>query len=209
MRQRLSRQLSRFGGAGQSGATTTELRGGWWWPNWSDGAAQRQLEQRLKIKLSQPQVHRVVYRLKQELAEQPALELLPVGAGEGDVAAVAVAAEPESDALPSQEFSNQLEQPSVEPSALTLAPGKRLPSRDLGLMLFYPDLQVVDLLELAAQIYQLAGMVRCGVQQVFTEWFCLALPRLLANRHCERCSPFGAANPLFRAAHIGPRSPEF
>ena len=53
-------------------------------------------------------------------------------------------------------------------------------------MLFFPALQVVDLLELAAQIYQLAGMVRFGVQQVFTELFCLALPRLLANRHCER-----------------------
>ena len=53
-------------------------------------------------------------------------------------------------------------------------------------MLFYPALQAVDLLELVAQIYQLAGMVRFAVQQVFTELFCLALPRLLANRHCER-----------------------
>jgi len=60
------------------------------------------------------------------------------------------------------------------------------PAAYFGLMLFYPALQVVDLLELAAQIYQLAGMVRFGVQQVFTELFCLALPRLLANRHCER-----------------------
>jgi len=39
----------------------------------TERAAQRQLEQRLKIRLSQPQVHRVMYRLKGELAEQPAL----------------------------------------------------------------------------------------------------------------------------------------
>ena len=33
----------------------------------------------------------------------------------------------------------------------------------------------MGLLELAAQVYQLAGMVRFGVQQVFTELFCLAV----------------------------------
>jgi hypothetical protein len=42
-------------------------------------------------------------------------------------------------------------------------------------MLFYPALQVVGLLESAARVYQLAGMLRFGVQQVFTELFCLAL----------------------------------
>src|SRR5207237_8051454 len=46
----------------------------------TERAAQRQLEQRLKIRLSQPQVHRVMSRLKHELAEQPALELLRVTA---------------------------------------------------------------------------------------------------------------------------------
>lgn len=39
----------------------------------TERAAQRELEQRLKIKLSQPQVHRVMYRLKQEQVQQPAL----------------------------------------------------------------------------------------------------------------------------------------
>jgi transposase len=142
----------------------------------TERAAQRQLEQRLKIRLSQPQVHRVMSRLKQELAEQPALELLSVATGEDEVAAaVAVAAEPESDALQSQGLSNRPEQQSEESSAVMLAPGRSLPSRYLGLMLFYPALQVVGLLELAAQVYQLAGMVRFGVQQVFTELFCLAL----------------------------------
>src|SRR5438552_8817284 len=62
----------------------------------TERAAQRQLEQRLKIRLSQPQVHRVMSRLKQELAEQPALEVLPVTADEDRTAAVTVAIVPES-----------------------------------------------------------------------------------------------------------------
>ena len=79
----------------------------------TERAAQRQLEQRLKIKLSQPQVHRVMYRLKQERAEQPALALMPV-ADEDRGAAVAVASVPESGTPESQRESHQLEQSSVE-----------------------------------------------------------------------------------------------
>ena len=88
---------------------------------------------------------------------------------------MAVTIGPESGAPESRLESNQLQQPPLEPAALTLAPGQSMPSRYLGLMLFYPALQVVGLLELAAQVYHLAGMVRFGVQQVFTELFCLAL----------------------------------
>jgi hypothetical protein len=140
----------------------------------TERAAQRQLEQRLKIKLSQPQVHRVMYGLRQERAEQPALALLPVAVKEGEGAPVALAAKPESGGPASQELS-QPDQGFVESVALTLAPGQSITSRYLGLMLFYPALQVVGLLELATQVYQLAGMLRFGVQQVFTELFCLAL----------------------------------
>jgi transposase len=140
----------------------------------TERAAQRQLEQRLKIKLSQPQVHRVMSRLKQERAEQPSLAALPVAADEGEGAPLAPAAKPEFGGPESQAF-NQPEQAFVEPVALTLAPGQSMSSRYLGLMLFYPALQVVGLLELAAQVYQLAGTLRFGVQQVFTELFCLAL----------------------------------
>src|SRR6266851_4571663 len=50
----------------------------------TERAAQRQLEQRVKIKLSQPQVHRVMHRLKQGLVEQPTLEWLPVATDEGE-----------------------------------------------------------------------------------------------------------------------------
>jgi hypothetical protein len=140
----------------------------------TERAAQRQLEQRLKIKLSQPQVHRVMYRIKQEQAEQPALGLLPMFAAEAARAPVVIAAKTEVGGPESQEL-NQPEQAFVEPVAVTLAPGQSITSRYLGLMLFYPALHVVGLLESAAQVYQLAGMVRFGVQQVFTELFCLAL----------------------------------
>jgi transposase len=143
----------------------------------TERAAQHQLQQRLKIKLSQPQVHRVMYRLKQERTKQPALALLPATVDKDEGAPVAGAAEPESGELASQEESNQREQAPVEPVALTLAPGQSISSRYLGLMLFCPALEVVGLLEVAAQVYQLAGMVRFGVQQVFTELFCLALLR--------------------------------
>jgi hypothetical protein len=170
----------------------------------TERAAQRQLEQRLKVRLSQPQVHRVMHRLKQELAEQPALELLPVAADEDTRAAVTVAIVPEPGAPSSQEESTQLEQPWVEPAALTLAPGQCLPSRYLGLMLFYPALQVVGLLELAAQVYHLAGMVRFGVQQVFTELFCLALlqePSVERVKHVLR-SDLGAVMGSGQAACV-------
>ena len=138
----------------------------------TERAAQRRLEQRLEIKLSQPQVHRVMSRLKQERAVQPALEGWSVSADEDARAPVAVAvAEPESAGLEAQ----QALEPSAAVAALTLAPGQSISSRYLGLTLFYPALQVVGLLELAAQAYQLAGTLRVGVQQVFTELFCLAL----------------------------------
>jgi hypothetical protein len=170
----------------------------------TERAAQRQLEQRLKVRLSQPQVHRVMHRLKQELAEQPALELLPVAADEDTRAAVTVAIVPEPGAPSCQEESTQLEQPWVEPAALTLAPGQCMPSRYLGLMLFYPALQVVGLLELAAHVYHLAGMVRFGVQQVFTELFCLAVlqePSVERVKHVLR-GDLGAVMGSGRAACV-------
>jgi transposase len=141
----------------------------------TERAARRRLEQRLKIRLSQPQVHRIMHRLKQEQAEQPALDLVPVATEAVEAAPVTITARPESGALQSPEARNQLEEPSTESAALALAAGQSVSSRYLGLMLFYPALQVVGLLELAAQVYQLAGMVRYGVRQVFTELFCLAL----------------------------------
>ncbi|MGZ3601818.1 MAG: putative transposase [Ktedonobacterales bacterium] len=169
----------------------------------TERAAQRQLEQRLKIKLSQPQVHRVMSRLKQERAAQAALELLPVVAPQDEGAPVVALAEPESGGPESSEL-NQPEQALVEPVALTLAPDHSITSRYLGLMLFYPALQVVGLLELAAQVYQLAGMLRFGVQQVFTELFCLALlqePSIERVKHLLR-SDLGAVMGSSKAACV-------
>ncbi len=170
----------------------------------TERAAQRQLEQRLKIRLSQPQVHRVMHRLKQELANQPGLELLPVAVDEGEAVAEAVADQSESRALELQEASEQREEPSVEPTPLALVAGQSMPSRYLGLTLFYPALQVVGLLELAAQVYQLGGMVRFGVQQVFIELFSLALlqePSIERVKHVLR-SDLGAVMGCARAACV-------
>lgn len=170
----------------------------------TERAAQRQLEQRLKVKLSQPQVHRVMHQLKQQLVQQPALELLPVATDEDQGAATAVAAEPESGARESRGESNQLEQPSAESAALVLAHGQSITSRYLGLTLFYPALEVVGLLELAAQVYQLAGMVRFGVQQIFAELFCLALlqePSVERVKHVLR-SDLGAVMGSSKAACV-------
>ncbi len=170
----------------------------------TERAAQRQLEQRLKVKLSQPQVHRVMHRLKQELADQPELGLLPVATDEGEEAALAETEQSESDAVEPQGTSNELTEPLAEPAALTLAPGQSMSSRYLGLTLFYSALEVVGLLELAAQVYQLAGVVRFGVQQVFTELFSLALlqePSVERVKHVLR-SDLGAVMGCTQAACV-------
>src|SRR6266704_6693564 len=71
-------------------------------------------------------------------------------------------------------------------------------------MLFYPALQVVGLLELAEQVYHLAGLVRFGVPQVFTELFCLALlhePSVERVKHVLR-SDLGAVMGSGQAACV-------
>jgi len=71
-------------------------------------------------------------------------------------------------------------------------------------MLFYPALEVVGLLELAAHVYQLTGRVRFGVQQIFTEFFCLALlqePSVERVKHIVR-SDLGAVMGSGRAACV-------
>jgi transposase len=170
----------------------------------TERAAQRQLEQRLKIRLSQPQVHRVMHRLKQELVDEPAFELFPVAVDESEAVAQAVADQPESRALEAQGAAAQRDEPSVEPAPVTLVPGQSLPGRYLGLTLFYPALQVVGLLELAAQVYHLGGVVRFGVQQVFIELFCLALlqePTVERVKHVLR-SDLGAVMGCTQAACV-------
>jgi prepilin-type processing-associated H-X9-DG protein len=169
----------------------------------TERAAQRQLEQRLKIKLSQPQVHRVMHRLKQEQVQQPALVLLSVAADEDERAPVPMAVTPEYGGLESQKLIHR-EQAIAKPVGFTLAPGQSITSRYLGLMLFYPALQVVGLLELAAEVYQLAGMLRFGVQQIFTELFCLALlqePSVERVKHVLR-SDLGAVMGSSKAACV-------
>jgi len=170
----------------------------------TERAAQRRLEQRLKISLSQPQVHRVMHRLKQELAEQPTLELLPVATDAVQRVTATEAEQMAFDTVAMQGVSNEVAEPSAEPAALTLAAGQSVSSRYLGLTLFHPALQVVGLLELAAQVYQLGGAVRFGVQQVFIELFCLALlrePSVERVKHVLR-SDLGAVMGCAQAACV-------
>ena len=63
---------------------------------------------------------------------------------------------------------------------------------------------LVGLLELAVQVYQLGGAVRFGVQQVFTELFCLALlrePSVERVKHVLR-SDLGAVMGCTQAACV-------
>ena len=88
------------------------------------------------------------------------MELLPVDADDEDEeTAVALAVVPQSTAQESQAESDQADQPSVEPVALRLGPGQSMSSRYLGLMLFYPALQVVDLLEIRRRSCSQSGVL--------------------------------------------------
>jgi len=167
----------------------------------TERAAQRCLEERVQIKLSQPQVHRVMARLKQQRAVQPTLEVLPVAADADAGAPGAISAEPVSASVVPQGELGPTERLSAESAVFTLMSGS---SRYLGLTLFYPALQVVGLLELAAQVYQLVGIPRFGVQQVFTELFCLALlqePSVERVKHVLR-SDLGVVMGTLRAACV-------
>jgi len=133
----------------------------------------------VKIKLSQPQVHRVMARLKQERALQPALEPLPVADDEGGGASAAVSSEPESGSGVAQGEWRPAEQLSGQSAVLTLAPGSTVSSRYLR-------------------------MLRFGILQVFTEVFCLALlqePSVERVKHLLR-SDLGAVMGSSRAACV-------
>jgi hypothetical protein len=81
-------------------------------------------------------------RLKRGRPEQPALALFAVAAEEqGEAAPSARAAKPESGGPASQSLTEP-KLAMVQPVALTLASGQSITGRYLGLMLFYPALQV-------------------------------------------------------------------
>lgn len=112
-------------------------------------------------------------QLKGQAAEQAELELGPAAL---DGQALAEAEESSAGELESGAAADGLADMLAGSTAgFSLAPGDSATSRYLGMTLFYPALQAVGLLEMAAQVYQLAGALRFGVQQVFFELFCLAL----------------------------------
>ena len=147
---------------------------------WSSYEAAREVRRRTGVGLSHGHVYGLMQQLKQERPET-----LPMDLGEGADPALPPVQRvevPSDDALPAlltpvEESGGEtpvLDCATVD-MPLNLPAGEAVRSRYLGLALFYPALQVVGLLHVAEQLYQLGGAVRFGVRQFFVQLFCLAL----------------------------------
>jgi len=172
---------------------------------WTITDSQTEVRRRTGVELSRSHVHKLLQQLRLEQPHTLPLDLPALAAAETasqveePTAATTVEGVSDSDAA--------VESPDAGSPAgalAGLAVGQRGPSRYLGLTLFYPALQVVGLLEQAAEVYQLAGTLRFGVQQVFTQLFCLALlqePTVERVKHVLR-GDLGAVMGCGRAACV-------
>ena len=178
---------------------------------WSSPAAQREVRRRTGVQLSHGHIWGLLQQLRQEQPATLPLDL-PLVADSADTGGPAAQPEEDADdetwpavAAPEEDQvagARGLDSPLE--TALELSPGEALASRYLGLTLFYPALQVVGLLGLAEQVYQLAGALRFGVQQVFVELFCLALLQEPTVERVKRVlrSDLGAVMGCLRAACV-------
>src|SRR5712691_1417059 len=146
---------------------------------WTIMDSQAEVRRRTGVELSRSHVHGLLQQLKHEQPHTLPLELPALAASEAaghteETPATAVGIQA---GLGGASAEAPPMQASPAAGLARLEPGQQVASRYLGLTLFYPALQVVGLLELAAEVYRLAGVVRFGVQQVFTQLFCLALPQ--------------------------------
>jgi len=144
---------------------------------WTIMDSQAEVRRRTGVELSRSHVHGLLQQLKHEQPHTLPLELPALAASEAaghteETPATAVGIQA---GLGGASAEAPPMQASPAAGLARLEPGQQVASRYLGLTLFYPALQVVGLLELAAEVYRLAGVVRFGVQQVFTQLFCLAL----------------------------------
>ena len=144
---------------------------------WTIMDSQAEVRRRTGVELSRSHVHGLLQQLKHEQPHTLPLELPALAASEAaghteETPATAVGIQAGLGGASAEEPPKQA---SPAAGLARLEPGQQVASRYLGLTLFYPALQVVGLLELAAEVYRLAGVVRFGVQQVFTQLFCLAL----------------------------------
>ena len=178
---------------------------------WGSPAAQREVRRRTGVQLSHGHIWGLLQQLRQEQPATLPLDL-PLVADSADTGGPAAQPEEDADdetwpavAAPEEDQvagARGLDSPLE--TALELSPGEALASRYLGLTLFYPALQVVGLLGLAEQVYQLAGALRFGVQQVFVELFCLALLQEPTVERVKRVlrSDLGAVMGCLRAACV-------
>lgn len=175
---------------------------------WTIRDTQAEVRRRAGVELSRAHVHGLLQQLKREQPQTLALELPAMAAAAAEEAGQTEETPAASAATEGGLGGDSVGAPPVEESLAVsvagLEPGQSVTSRYLGLTLFYPALQVVGLLELAAQVYQLAGAVRFGVQQVFTELFCLALLQEPTVERVKRVlrSDLGAVMACSRAACV-------
>ncbi|HEY8691662.1 MAG TPA: transposase [Chloroflexota bacterium] len=171
---------------------------------WSGRVAQGEVRRRTGVQLSRGYTQRLMQEIR---AQRPQPLALPLPALESESAPTAT--EQETASQSSHEHEAALAGGLVEDDAMPepgrdLAPGEVVHSQYLGLTLFYAALEVTGLLPLAQQVYQLPGLVRFGVRQVFWELFCLALlqePTIERVKHLLR-TDLGAVLGRERAACV-------
>ena len=173
---------------------------------WTIMDSQAEVRRRTGVELSRSHVHGLLQQLKHEQPHTLPLELPALAASEAaghteETPATAVGIQA---GLGGASAEAPPMQASPAAGLARLEPGQQVASRYLGLTLFYPALQVVGLLELAAEVYRLAGVVRFGVQQVFTQLFCLALLQEPTVERVKRLlrSDLGAVMGCSRAACV-------
>jgi transposase len=173
---------------------------------WTIADSQTAVRRRTGVELSRSHVHKLLQQLRHEQPHTLPLDL-PAPAATETAGQVEEPSSVVTTAEGVQDGDSAVEPPdesSLAGALAGLAPGQTVTSRYLGLTLFYPALQVVGLLEQAAEVYRLAGTLRFGVQQVFTQLFCLALlqePTVERVKHVLR-GDLGAVMGCGRAACV-------
>ena len=171
---------------------------------WSGRMAQGEVRRRTGVQLSRSHILLLMQGIR---AQQPQPQPLALPALEAESAPTATGQETASQS--SQEYETALASELVEDEAwpeasCDLALGEVVHSQYLGLTLFYAALEVTGLLSLAQQVYQIPGLVRFGVRQVFWQLFCLALlqePTIERVKHVLR-TDLGAVFGRERAACV-------
>jgi transposase len=171
---------------------------------WSSRVAQGEVRRRTGVQLSRGHIQRLTHEIRQQQPQPLPLPARKSAAGEDVQAEEDAASQSSREPLiaPADELVED-DEARPEPEC-HLAPGEVVHSQYLGLTLFYAALEVTGLLSLAEQVYQLPGLLRFGVRQVFWQLFCLALlqePTIERVKHVLR-TDLGAVFGRERAACV-------